>query len=79
MAVIGALVASRTGNPIGWLLLTIPFTLWLSQFAQDLADHGIPLGASYGLGADWLTASPGDDRVDRPTRSGLAGRPTSGR
>ena len=58
MSVIGALVAARTGNAIGWILLSIPVTLWTSQLAQDLADYGLPRGAAYARFAHWFAQWP---------------------
>ena len=50
MSLIGALIAARTGNGIGWIFLAIALSFWASQVAQDLADHGVPRGASYAEG-----------------------------
>ena len=58
MALIGALIAARAGNPIGWLLLAIPTNLWVAQLAGDIADHGLPRGALYARIAYWLAQWP---------------------
>jgi len=58
MGIIGALVATRTGNAIGWILLSIPVTLWTAQLADDLAQDGLPSGASYASFAHWLAQWP---------------------
>ena len=58
MAVIGALVASRSGNVIGWLLLSIPVIFWSSQLAQDLFDYGFGRGGAYATLAYWLSQWP---------------------
>ena len=58
MAVIGALVASRSGNVIGWLLLSIPVIFWSSQLAQDLFDYGFERGGAYATIAYWLSQWP---------------------
>ena len=58
MAVIGALLVSRTGNVIGWLLLSIPGIFWVSALAQDLYDHGFERAAGYSTLAYWLSQWP---------------------
>jgi signal transduction histidine kinase len=58
MSLIGALIASRTGNAIGWIFLAIPTTFWVSQLAQDLADHAVLRGAGYAGFAYWLSQWP---------------------
>ena len=58
MVVIGALIASRTSNPLGWLLLAIPATTGISLVAQEFLDHGIGQGAGYAPIAFWLSQWP---------------------
>ena len=58
MAVIGALLASRTGNAIGWLYLAIPVIFWVSQLAQDLFDYGFERAAGYSSAAYWFSQWP---------------------
>jgi signal transduction histidine kinase len=58
MAAVGALVAARIGNPIGWLLLAIPLATGVSQVAQTLAEHGAPEHADYAQFAHWLSSWP---------------------
>ncbi|MBA3691571.1 MAG: hypothetical protein H0W82_09200, partial [Actinobacteria bacterium] len=58
MAAVGALVAARTGNPMGWLLLAIPLGTGISQVAQSLAEHGAPRGAGYVPFTHWLSQWP---------------------
>ena len=58
MAVIGALLASRTGNVIGWLYLSIPVIFWVSQLAQDLYDYGFERAAGYSSVVYWFSQWP---------------------
>ncbi len=58
MALIGALIASRTGNAIGWIFLAISLSFWASQVAQDLADYAMPRGESYAEFAYWFAQWP---------------------
>jgi signal transduction histidine kinase len=58
MAFIGALIAARAGNAIGWLFLVIPASFWVSQLAQDLADYGAPRSEPYAELAYWLSQWP---------------------
>ena len=58
MAAVGALVAARTGNPIGWLLLAIPLGTGVSQVAQTLAEEGAPRHAGYAQFTHWLSQWP---------------------
>ncbi len=55
MAVVGALIATRTGNPLGWILLAIPATTGTSVLAQVFYDHGAPAGAAYAPLTYWLS------------------------
>jgi signal transduction histidine kinase len=54
MSLIGALIASRTGNAIGRIFLAIPVVFWLSQVAQDLADYGVPRREWYAEVTYWF-------------------------
>jgi signal transduction histidine kinase len=58
MAAVGALVAARTRNPIGWLLLAIPLGTGVSQVAQTLAEYGAPRHAGYAQSMHWLSQWP---------------------
>jgi signal transduction histidine kinase len=58
MVAVGVLIASRTGNPIGWIYLLIPLSFGVSSIAQALADYGIPRGAGYARAAYWLSQWP---------------------
>jgi signal transduction histidine kinase len=58
MAFIGALIAARAGNPIGWIYLALPASFWVSQLAADLSDYGIPRGAGYADLAYWFSQWP---------------------
>jgi signal transduction histidine kinase len=58
MVAVGVLIASRTGNPIGWIYLLIPLSFGVSSIAQAFADYGIPRGAGYARAAYWLSQWP---------------------
>lgn len=58
MAVVGALIASRTTNVLGWILLAIPTASAISQIAQVSFDHGMPTGAGYTTIAYWFSQWP---------------------
>jgi signal transduction histidine kinase len=58
MALVGALLAARTGNAIGWLLLSIPVIFWISGLAQDVFDRGFAEGAGYSTIAYWFSQWP---------------------
>jgi signal transduction histidine kinase len=58
MALIGALLASRTGNAIGWLYLAIPVIFWVSQLAQDLFDYGFGRADGYSSVLYWFSQWP---------------------
>jgi signal transduction histidine kinase len=58
MAFIGALIAARADNPIGWIYLALPASFWVSQLAADLSDYGIPRGAGYADLAYWFSQWP---------------------
>ena len=58
MGAVGAVVASRTRNPIGWILLAIPAGVTVSQLADTLMKHGATERPSYLGVASWLTTWP---------------------
>jgi signal transduction histidine kinase len=58
MAFVGALIATRTDNAIGWILLAIPATTGVSLVAQALYDHGAPDAAGYAPATYWLSQTP---------------------
>jgi signal transduction histidine kinase len=58
MALVGALIATRTDNAIGWILLAIPATTGVSLVAQALYDHGAPDAAPYAPATYWLSQTP---------------------
>ena len=58
MALVGALIATRTDNAIGWILLAIPATTGVSLVAQALYDHGAPDAAGYAPATYWLSQTP---------------------
>jgi hypothetical protein len=51
---VGALIASRTGNPIGWIFLAIAVLLSATFVAQSYTDYGVPQGAPLASIAHWL-------------------------
>jgi signal transduction histidine kinase len=57
MGWVGATIASRTGNPLGWVLLAIPAGTTVSLLAQVLMEHGGP-DAWYTPIAYWLNGWP---------------------
>jgi signal transduction histidine kinase len=58
MAFVGALIATRTDNAIGWVLLAIPATTGVSLVAQAFYEHGAPDAAGYGPATYWLSQTP---------------------
>ncbi|MGZ5343681.1 MAG: histidine kinase [Actinomycetota bacterium] len=58
MAFVGALIATRTDDPIGWILLAIPATTGVSLVAQAVYDHGAPDAAGYVPATYWLSQTP---------------------
>ena len=57
-AFVGALIATRTDDAIGWIFLAIPATTGVSLVAQALYDHGAPGTAGYGPATYWLSQTP---------------------
>ncbi|HSL10754.1 MAG TPA: histidine kinase [Actinomycetota bacterium] len=58
MGAVGALVASRTRNPIGWILVAIPAGVTVSLLADTLMKHGAIERPAYLGVASWLTTWP---------------------
>jgi signal transduction histidine kinase len=58
MGVVGALVASRTRNPIGWILLIIPAGVAVSLLADTLMKHGAVERPAYLGFVSWLSTWP---------------------
>jgi signal transduction histidine kinase len=58
MGWVGAMIASRTTNPLGWILLAIPAGTSVSLIASTFTDHGGPTGAWYAPYAYWLNSWP---------------------
>jgi signal transduction histidine kinase len=58
MGAVGALVASRTRNPIGWILLGIPAAITVSLLGDTLMLRGASTRASYTDLAGWFTTWP---------------------
>jgi signal transduction histidine kinase len=58
MGWIGATIAVRTRNPLGWILLAIPAGTTVSLLAEVLTEHGGPSDAWYAPMAYWLTSFP---------------------
>ncbi|MEX1045929.1 MAG: ATP-binding protein [Actinomycetota bacterium] len=58
MCVVGALVASRTRNPLGWVLIAIPLTTGISLLGDPLSIHGARTGAWYASTANWIRTWP---------------------
>jgi signal transduction histidine kinase len=57
MAFVGALIATRTDNVIGWILLAIPATTGVALVANAVYEHA-PDGAGYAQMAYWLSQTP---------------------
>jgi hypothetical protein len=51
---VGALIASRTGNPIGWIFLAIAALFSATFVAQSYTDYAVPHGAPLASIARWL-------------------------
>jgi len=58
MGLVGALVASRTRNPIGWILLAIPAGVTVSLLADTLMKHGATGRPAYLGVVSWLSTWP---------------------
>jgi signal transduction histidine kinase len=51
---VGVLIASRTGNPIGWIFLAIAALLGATFVAQSYTEYAVPHGAPLASIAAWL-------------------------
>jgi signal transduction histidine kinase len=51
---VGALIASRTGNPIGWIFLAVAALVSSTFVAVSYTDYAVPRGAALASIAAWL-------------------------
>ena len=58
VAIVGALIAGRTGNAIGWIFLAIVGTFAVSTNTQDSIDAGADRSLPFLGVADWLSTWP---------------------
>ncbi|MEX0834099.1 MAG: ATP-binding protein [Actinomycetota bacterium] len=58
MCVVGAWVASRTKNRLGWVLIAIPLTTGIALLGDPLSTQGARTGAWYAATAFWIRTWP---------------------